>query len=379
MANLKVTHFFILHDEQVKPFSGAENHLWELLKGSSNLINIELLLSVGVVGPVINDRIQELLNAGVRVTLIHRTEYRFSSNRFLRILKECLIYSKAFKERKDRILHLHLNSNTIPVTAILSGHRNLFFTFHNDEPYFKKKISKFFLPKLLLWFRHTIAITEHVKKFLVNEAKLPQNKITVIRYGIKPPPMSNLIELMIPELPGKTKLCFVGRLTPQKNLFFFFECLQYLPDVSLVLIGDKGFDKERLINFAKSLGIDDKIYFYGYLDNASSYIHKFDFLCLPSKWEGLGLVLIEAMFQQTPIIGSDAGAIPEVLNYGELGTIISHDNVEKAVEVMRKAFSDSKTIQDKAKLAFEYANKNYTVSRMVQETINLYVKYSKWN
>lgn len=373
---MKITHFFILNDETRNPFSGAENHLWELLKGSAELNDTELLVAVNETGNVINNRLEELRNHGVTVSVIDRKKYKFSSVGYLRMIQECLIYLKEFKKRKNRILHLHLNSNIIPTTAILAGHPNIFFSFHNDEPYFKKKLSKYLLNKMFFWFRHTIAITGHVKNYLVNEIGLPTNKISVIRYGINPPPLKNIEDINIPELPGKIKLCFVGRLTEQKNLFFFFDCLKEFPEVSLVMFGD-GPDRQKLAELANELGIEDRIHFYGYLDAASSYIKTFDFLCLPSKWEGLGLVLIEAMYQNVSIIGSEAGAIPEVLDNGNLGTIISYTDKEKAVAAMKNAFENNQEIVNKRDLALEYAKKNYTVDRMVKETNSMYEKYSK--
>jgi glycosyltransferase involved in cell wall biosynthesis len=373
---MKITHFFILNDETRNPFSGAENHLWELLKGSAEFNDTELLVAVHETGNVINNRLEELRNHGVTVSVIDRKKHQFYSVGYLRMIQECLIYLKEFKKRKDRILHLHLNSNIIPTTAILAGHPNLFFSFHNDEPYFKKRISKFLLNKMFFWFKHTIAITWHVKNYLVNEIGLPTNKISVIRYGINPPPIKNIEDLNLPELPGKIKLCFVGRLTEQKNLFFFFDCLKEFPEISLVMFGE-GPDREKLSDLANELGIRERIHFYGYLDTASSYIKTFDFLCLPSKWEGLGLVLIEAMYQNVSIIGSEAGAIPEVLDNGNLGTIISYMDKEKAVAEMSNAFENNQEILSKRDSALEYAKKNYTVDRMVKETNNMYEKYSK--
>jgi glycosyltransferase involved in cell wall biosynthesis len=372
---MKITHFFILNDEDKNPFSGAENHLWELLKGSAKVNgDTELLVAIRQTGKVIEHRLKDLRRNGVKVSLIDRKKRKFSSNSYFRMIQECLIYHKEFRKRKDRVLHLHLNSNIIPTTAILAGHPNIFFTFHNDEPYFKKTLSKFLLEKMFFWFRHTIAITGHVKNYLVAEVGLPNNKISVIRYGINPPPLNNIEELNLPQLPGKIKLCFVGRLTEQKNLFFFFECLKELSDVSLVLFGD-GADRQELVDLSIELGIAERVYFYGYLHAASSYIKTFDFLCLPSKWEGLGLVLIEAMYQKVSIIGADAGAIPEVLDYGRLGDIISYSDKEKAVMEMKRIFEDFMNGIDKRDSALEFARINYTVERMVLETIDMYEKH----
>ena len=223
---MKITHFFILNDQTSSPFSGAENHLWELLMGSSKHNDVELLVCINQTGNVIKNRLEELRNHGVKTSIIDRKKYKFSSVGYLRIFQECLLYYFEFRKRRDRILHLHLNTNTIPITAILAGHPNIFFTFHNDEPSFKKKLNKNLLKKMLFWFRHTIAITSHVKNYLVNEIGLPEDKISVVRYGINPPTSKNIEDLNLPKLPGKIKMCFIGRLTEQKNLFFFFYCLK---------------------------------------------------------------------------------------------------------------------------------------------------------
>ena len=58
----------------------------------------------------------------------------------------------------------------------------------------------------------------------------------------------------------------------------------------------------------------------------------FDVLCLPSKWEGLGLVLVEAMLQAVPVIGSRQGAIPEVLAGGEAGDLFDFEDVDATTD-----------------------------------------------
>ena len=125
MLEKKITHFFLLNDESTKPFSGAENHLWDLLKALSLDCRVELLVGVGEVGPMINRRLDELKSEGVEVTIINRIEISSSKNKYIRMFGEFFTYYKQFKIRKDCILHLHLNTNIIPLAAIMAG-----FSFH---------------------------------------------------------------------------------------------------------------------------------------------------------------------------------------------------------------------------------------------------------
>jgi len=83
---MKITHFFILNDEDSNPFSGAENHLWELLKGISKVnVDTELLVALRQTGKVIDKRLEELRINGVKVSLLDRKNYKFSSCQLRRI------------------------------------------------------------------------------------------------------------------------------------------------------------------------------------------------------------------------------------------------------------------------------------------------------
>ena len=64
---------------------------------------------------------------------------------------------------------------------------------------------------------------------------------------------------------------------------------------------------------SKSLGIKDKVYWIGKTEYIKEFLSKIDLFVLPSKYEGFGLVLLEAMVAKKPIIAANNSAIPEVL------------------------------------------------------------------
>lgn len=95
----------------------------------------------------------------------------------------------------------------------------------------------------------------------------------------------------------KTVIGFVGRLTYQKNIFYlldiFNEYLKYNANSVLLLIGD-GEEKERFFAQVKEKNISDKVLFLGARNDVPSLMMAMDCLLLPSRWEGLGMVLVEA-------------------------------------------------------------------------------------
>ena len=66
----------------------------------------------------------------------------------------------------------------------------------------------------------------------------------------------------------------------------------------------------------------------------------FDVLCLPSRWEGLGLVLVEAMLRGVPVVGSRAGAIPEALGHGAYGVLFEPGDEDGLVAAIARARID---------------------------------------
>lgn len=132
----------------------------------------------------------------------------------------------------------------------------------------------------------------------------------------------------------------VGRLHIQKNQKFLIEVFnKYLkinPNSYLVIIG-QGELEEELINQAESLGIKDRVIFPGFKSDVSKYYNAFDIFCLPSIYEGLGIVGIEAQMNGLPCIFSDK-CVPEV-DISNKSLFLSLDNPNdwiKAIECIRQ-------------------------------------------
>lgn len=121
-------------------------------------------------------------------------------------------------------------------------------------------------------------------------------------------------------------LIAVARIGPQKDLPTLFRAVAQVAhdrDVRLVLLGT-GRDSEitSLTDLAHRLGIADRVAFLGFVDNPLPHIRAADLLILSSRWEGLGLVLIEALALGTPVVSTRCPFGPaEILRDGELGAL----------------------------------------------------------
>lgn len=107
-----------------------------------------------------------------------------------------------------------------------------------------------------------------------------------------------------------------GRLEPVKGHDLLIAALAKLPaDVVLAIAGDGSYRSDLEIQ-AASLGLSERVYLLGHVDNIANFYRGLDVFCLPSKAEGLPLALLEAQACGVPAVAADVGAVCEVLAPG---------------------------------------------------------------
>ncbi|MDA8296258.1 MAG: glycosyltransferase [Actinomycetota bacterium] len=115
-------------------------------------------------------------------------------------------------------------------------------------------------------------------------------------------------------------IAVVGRLVPIKDHETLFLALRELPGVHLAIIGD-GELRTRLEGRAMALGIADRITFLGWITDLPDVVAEADVVVLASRNEGTPLAVIEAMAAGRPVVATDVGGIPHVVQHGESGLL----------------------------------------------------------
>jgi glycosyltransferase involved in cell wall biosynthesis len=149
----------------------------------------------------------------------------------------------------------------------------------------------------------------------------------------------------------------VGRLEEHKNHLFLVNALnEYLKQKNycLLIVGD-GSAKEILQNFINLNELNSHVKLVGYENNPYKYIIKSNLLVHPSKFEGFGLVLLEALYLEVPVVSMNFKTAYEVLEGGELGKIVTNEtdlltNIDKALNENVKPILSFK-ITEKYKLS----------------------------
>ena len=120
-----------------------------------------------------------------------------------------------------------------------------------------------------------------------------------------------------------------------------FKLVSYSVDARLVLVGD-GPDCGIASAMASEMGLSDKVFFTGIVDEVSSVLKDADILLLPSEVESFGLVALEAMAAGVPVVASDVGGLPEVISHGESGFLAPLADVNKMAEYVLHILKDGR-------------------------------------
>ncbi len=135
----------------------------------------------------------------------------------------------------------------------------------------------------------------------------------------------------------------VCRLVEQKGVTYglqaFAQVSAQMPEARLLIAGD-GPLRESLEQEAQALGLADCVQFLGWRDDVDRLMSAFDLLLMPSLWEGFGLVILEAMARQLPVVATAVSAIPEIVVDGETGLLVPARDVDALAGAMLTLLAD---------------------------------------
>jgi glycosyltransferase involved in cell wall biosynthesis len=119
----------------------------------------------------------------------------------------------------------------------------------------------------------------------------------------------------------------------------FKEIRKEMPQARLVIVGE-GYLMDSLQTLASQLQLSDAVIFTGFLEEIPQIIATFDVAVLPSYFEGMGRVLLEAMAMEKPVVGTRVGGIPDLIEEGLNGFLVSPGSSKELASAVLKILSD---------------------------------------
>lgn len=232
---------------------------------------------------------------------------------------------------------------------------------------------------------HIIALTNHMKQFILHSKifknKIKDDKITVI------PNMIDINDSLQRDFESNhyitsNREIYIGamaRFVSKKGLDILLKAVNILKyeikqnNFRLLIAGD-GEEKEKLLKLSKKLNIDNITDFIGWINKKEDFFKKIDIFCLPSLHEPFGIVLLEAMKYQIPVIASNTEGPNEIIKDGFNGILYEKYSYQELAKKLNYMILNNKNMHHLTKNAFTILKENYTKEKISAKLMNLISK-----
>lgn len=224
-----------------------------------------------------------------------------------------------------------------------------------------------------------IAVSQDTKLRIRKKVHKPE-KIAVILHGIisqadaEKLKYSNSSRKENNETP---QILFVGRLVPVKGCAILIEAARILKGrgnrFQLTIVGD-GPERSSLARRVAAAGLEAQVTFAGWQLDVRPFYEAADIVAVPSLYEPLGYIALEAMLYGGAVVATAVQGILEIVQQGQTGLLVSPQDPEEMAMALERLLKDREFRNRLSEAGNLYVTSHHTIERMVAQTIEVYQK-----
>lgn len=351
---------------------GARVHVLSLVKEMSKYIDVKIVsFRPGMFA-------DEAVSMGINIEIVKTGNIVEDIRRVVEIIREGgyeVIHSHGAKANMTAIIVKHI-TNLPTVTTVHSDYRLDYLES------FTKQMSYGLINTVALRFiDYYVGVSNNFKNMLI-ERKFKPDRIFTVYNGIDfnrnfpQYDRGQFAEKYNLDLSGKDIVVGVlARLYPVKNLQTFVmaakEVLKENPDIKFIIGGD-GEDKKSLEEKAKELGISDRVFFPGWIDDPCEFMSNLDINVLTSISESFPYSILEGALLKKATISSDVGGISDLIDSGENGFLFDAGDYRKLAEYILKLVNDDSLRKLLGERIYQKASELFSLANMCKTQLDIY-------
>jgi len=236
------------------------------------------------------------------------------------------------------------------------------------------------LPRRLLWrfilpkADQVIAVAQKVQKYCLDHFGVQAEKLATILNGID---LQNWLAVDNSHLftGDRLRIATIGRLENQKGHVYLLRALEQLKEInwSWDIFGD-GSKRSNLEAAARRYGIDDRLVWHGVTDQVYNHLNNIDLMIQPSLWEGLSLVVMEAMAAGKAILTTKIAG-EELIDNGHTGMLVAEGDVGAIKDAIQYLYSRPDVGRGLGAKAHAHAKENFSIEKSIERIGDLYLSF----
>lgn len=302
-------------------------------------------------------------------------------------LKALFRLTRLLRQLKPDLVHTHSSKAGIlgRLAARLAGVPAVVHTIHDLPQNFARRpmvkaVYRWLETLAAKWTDHLFTVSEINLQQILAERIAPRSKVSIAYQGLElerfqglPPASQQRQAWGLPE--GAEVVGMVARLEPAKDhptlLRAFAQVARTRPRAYLVIVG-QGHLEDQLRELAVQLGLEQRVLFTGWVENQLHAIQALDLLVLSTHYEGLGVVLLEALALAVPVISTRIGGTQEVIREGQTGLFVPPLDCQALAAAIESMLSHPGLARQMAEAGRADVTSRYLVERSNQEIYRVY-------
>lgn len=290
---------------------------------------------------------------------------------------------------KEKIDIFHGLSNELPlnihqseVKSIVTIHDLIFLRYPQYYHSIDRKIYTYKFRKACENADKIIAISECTKRDIIEFFRIPADKIEVVYQGCDPSFIHPVAEEKKREVRAKYQLpdhyiLNVGSIEERKNALSAVQALMMLPEqIHLVIVGRHTEYTDKVEHFIKEYKLEERVHIISNVpfDDLPAFYQLAEIFVYPSRFEGFGIPIIEALYSGIPVVAATGSCLEEA---GGPDSIYVHpDDIKGMADAFKQIYTDPERKKNMIEKGHSFA-KRFSEEKQAEEILNIYKKLMK--